>query len=1219
MDGAMKLTEDTFQDVCKFWWENSDVFVPLVSLSRNDLGREADVLQRKGAIRDALVDLLAGETDDDGMEDGEDDDAASANALFLSNMLSAALMSDDEMVVGGAARLLTFVCSPASGATYIPLAKHDVAGPQLVAACVGILATAPDERALPVSTMVEVAFALGTFMLVAIAHMELQGDMEEKMRSVTQLVVSREEDAVGCLLAWTLLSTLPASLLFDRHEFDFEFLPAVQGVLDDMLDPQQAGTELQSAVVSALSLFIDSLNDPALFISLLTLTATYATNDGIVEGVSADVRERIDYHATIAVSRLADAIAAMEYLECVPVAVQIISAVFAQCFKPRYLCNYLFMLSTMELSEASDQVVVSVVRSILPKAIEIAPALLQVPDAETWVKLAPTSTHAEEEEVDIGDEYLRSLCDTVDAISLEFPEAMFPLLWKTFRTKCNGSFEERYVALLLMHVTAEGCKEQMSKKICVKLWSGLYSNMQHEDPRIRYAALQALGQCSTDLEPEDFHVPLADTITAAFIQMLDDPVERVLSHTLAASVNFYEELPSEQAVVCANPIFIRLMECLKSAPSILIQERCVTAIAAVATQLDNGRLDPYFDEFSRAFWELLVQCPFDTPYSSLRMRTLEAVTIFIISISKDRALEQLAGVFQLVLGLPEFEHLKSPTNDKFTMDIAAYVFKGLQRIELTYRESIFPFLGQVLPVVKSILALSLETTVIPRGVEESALEHHIFDDGDLIVGVPKWQLEAKEVACHLIAVMFSNKTPPEVSALPVASLLQSFLSAPMDLLNEDTTVAFYSTLYTLFFLLPPQEQAIFAPPMLSKIKSDIEAALQQTDLVDALERMAFIVQLIADNPEVNAASLNASAREIFSQIEQALPMLAEFVKTHLDMADQVGAGKRDKKGGDESGGDDDDDDDDDVMGAGDDEIGEEDDSDGEWEDVDEDDEDGDGLERSLGDETVVFTMASRPGEMLVSLSRLFPERGERLVIRAINTFLPYAGRTPPVSALALSIFADAVRYGTKELASVAALMKPVVMDALTSDDPSLVQMAAYATGHMANSKVADFKEECLQALPILRAFVTRKSARDKDNRVASETAITAMSNIMRKYMKPADYWDELLSYLPLQCDPEDVADTYQNMLATVDDLSEEQIKRVAMLCTANVEQLLETPTLMFLEQKNTYRAMCYLQTFVKNPRVAATLAAMEPEEAGMGEDSFSSKLAQVLSHVTATE
>lgn len=73
----------------------------------------------------------------------------------------------------------------------------------------------------------------------------------------------------------------------------------------------------------------------------------------------------------------------------------------------------------------------------------------------------------------------------------------------------------------------------------------MLSFLKNENPKLRYAVFHAIGQISDDMKPK-FQAVYKDLLMPILLQYLDDPVQRVVSHTAAAITNFVEGLAEDE-------------------------------------------------------------------------------------------------------------------------------------------------------------------------------------------------------------------------------------------------------------------------------------------------------------------------------------------------------------------------------------------------------------------------------------------------------------------------------------------------------------------------------------------------------------------------------------------------------------------------------------------------------------------------------------------------
>lgn len=91
----------------------------------------------------------------------------------------------------------------------------------------------------------------------------------------------------------------------------------------------------------------------------------------------------------------------------------------------------------------------------------------------------------------------------------------------------------------------------------------LIAHTDHEHPRVRYAALHALGQLANDQAPQ-FQDSWHTTVMPMLLTKFDDQVDRVASMAMSAFVSFGEELENALMMQYASGFMQKLVHRLQS-------------------------------------------------------------------------------------------------------------------------------------------------------------------------------------------------------------------------------------------------------------------------------------------------------------------------------------------------------------------------------------------------------------------------------------------------------------------------------------------------------------------------------------------------------------------------------------------------------------------------------------------------------------------------------
>ncbi len=108
----------------------------------------------------------------------------------------------------------------------------------------------------------------------------------------------------------------------------------------------------------------------------------------------------------------------------------------------------------------------------------------------------------------------------------------------------NTDWKHRFAALMAISAVGEGCHDQMTP-ILPQIVDSIIPFLNDSNPRVRYAACNALGQMATDFCP-NFEEKFHSKVIPALLVLLDDYANpKVQAHSGAALVNFFEECPQK--------------------------------------------------------------------------------------------------------------------------------------------------------------------------------------------------------------------------------------------------------------------------------------------------------------------------------------------------------------------------------------------------------------------------------------------------------------------------------------------------------------------------------------------------------------------------------------------------------------------------------------------------------------------------------------------------
>jgi len=210
--------------------------------------------------------------------------------------------------------------------------------------------------------------------------------------------------------------------------------------------------------------------------------------------------------------------------------------------------------------------------------------MLEVDDSEDDLKEWAGRMDDEEGEED-ADTLFRtgeqSIDRIVEAVTIEpLAQTLFQLV-ASFANQ--ESWQAKHAALSAVKQTVEYVEEHSHIDEMAKL---LIAHVDHAHPRVRYAALHAIGQLGNDQAPyfqETYH----RQIMPLLLKKMSDPVDRVASMAMSGFVSYGEELDKTLMLSYAQEFMQHLVQRLQSTRHRMIQEEAITSIAVIAGVIEK--------------------------------------------------------------------------------------------------------------------------------------------------------------------------------------------------------------------------------------------------------------------------------------------------------------------------------------------------------------------------------------------------------------------------------------------------------------------------------------------------------------------------------------------------------------------------------------------------------------------------------------------------------
>jgi importin-5 len=221
------------------------------------------------------------------------------------------------------------------------------------------------------------------------------------------------------------------------------------------------------------------------------------------------------------------------------------------------------------------------------------------------------------------------------------------------RLIASADWRERHASLMAISSIAEGCEKYMIGELG-RILDMVLPCLNDPHPRVRWAACNAVGQLSTDLQPtiqKNFH----ERIMHAVVPLLETTEPRVQAHAAAALVNFCEAIGSDDGIIepYLDGILERLLGLLRS-PKRYVQEQAVTTIATVADAAETK-----FVQYYPMIMPLLIgamQSGDGKEYRILRAKAIECATLIALAVGKETFANDAMTLMQ-IMGRIQGSHL----------------------------------------------------------------------------------------------------------------------------------------------------------------------------------------------------------------------------------------------------------------------------------------------------------------------------------------------------------------------------------------------------------------------------------------------------------------------------------------------------------------------------------------------------------------------------------
>jgi hypothetical protein len=275
--------------------------------------------------------------------------------------------------------------------------------------------------------------------------------------------------------------------------------------------------------------------------------------------------------------------------------------------------------------------------------------------------------------------------DAVDRlISCVGEQEILPVLWTTVQKMLvHQDWRYKYAAVMALSQIGEYVEEVDNIKPIVQI---LLNLMGDANPMIRYACCHAFGQISDDMQPE-FQEKCGMDIYPQLVVALQDPVNRVISHSEAALTNFLEGMTYEQIGSTLDKLVEMLLYLSTNGISV-VKESAMSALASVA-ELAQAQFAKYYEASITIIFGIFEKYT-TKEYKQLKGQAIETLTMIASAVGKDifRPIAPKLIEYLTILQSSQLEQIDPQKT---------YVLIGWQRLCLVMGKELVPYLPAIIP------------------------------------------------------------------------------------------------------------------------------------------------------------------------------------------------------------------------------------------------------------------------------------------------------------------------------------------------------------------------------------------------------------------------------------------------------------------------------------------------------------------------------------------
>ncbi|KAF9670235.1 hypothetical protein SADUNF_Sadunf13G0047300 [Salix dunnii] len=275
-------------------------------------------------------------------------------------------------------------------------------------------------------------------------------------------------------------------------------------------------------------------------------------------------------------------------------------------------------------------------------------------------------------------------------------------------------WQKPHAALITLAQIAEGCSKVMIKNLD-QVVSMVMNSFQHPHPRVRWAAINAIGQLSTDLGP-DLQMKYHQLVLPALAGAMDDVQNpRVQAHAASAMLNFSENCMPDILTPYLDGVVSKLLVLLQNG-KLMVKEGALTALASVADS-SQEHFQKYYDAVMPYLKAILINAN-DKSNRMLRAKSMECISLVGMAVGKDKFRDDAKQVMDVLMSLQGSQMEADDPTTSYMLQVATIL---VPLLKFYFHEEVRKAAVSAMPELLGSAKLSVEKDQ-SRGHNESYIK-----------------------------------------------------------------------------------------------------------------------------------------------------------------------------------------------------------------------------------------------------------------------------------------------------------------------------------------------------------------------------------------------------------------------------------------------------------------------------------------------------------------